>query len=437
MKYLINLIFLIAVVSLPAVGEEWTLAKCITFALENNIELKNKERKIIQAENEILAAYGSYLPTVSASGLKVLKESVSSLYLPGPGGTMMEVEMDMLSNYQYSLSANLPLFTGGVRFYGLKTACAQRDIARQEYRKARMDVIYAVSEAYYNVIYAGLMKELARENVKILEEQKGMVEAQYNNGEASNLDLLQAKVELNNARPDALKAESGYKTALMSLKNILGVGEEALLTVSHDFNVDEKRGLPEKDVLMDLALKNNPDIKILKKNSDIVNYSKSMSKGQYLPSVVLSGTYGQQKEEWGQDWEDSYNITLSLQWNLLQGLKRPTGIKNLSLQKDILDDTYRDIVEKTGIDLSMKLEGVREARERLNAQKTNLSLAGESLEVARAGYQEGVVSLLELMQARIGYNNAKAGDIRARYDLNLSWLKLMKAAGILEKEEAL
>jgi outer membrane protein TolC len=85
----------------------------------------------------------------------------------------------------------------------------------------------------------------------------------------------------------------------------------------------------------------------------------------------------------------------------------------------------------------LKLESVREARERLDAQKTNLSLARESLEVARAGYKEGVVSLLELMQARIGYNNAKAGDIRARYDLNLSWLKLRKAAGILEKEEAL
>ena len=437
MRYLVNLVFVIAVAFLPAAAEEWTLDKCIDYALAHNTELKNKEREIAQTENEILASYGSFLPTVSASGLHVLKESVSTFSLPGPGGTTVDYEMDMLNNYQYSLSANLPLFTGGARFYGLKTAYAQRDIARQEHRKTRMDIIYTVSEAYYNVIYAGLMTELAQETVEILEEQKGMVEAQYNNGEASNLDLLQARVELNNARPDALKARSGYKTALMSLKNILGVAEEFPLTVSHDFNVDEERVLPEKDRLMDLALENNPDIQILKKNSDIVDYSKSMSKGQYLPSVVLSGTYGQQKEEWGQDWEDSYNITLALQWNLFQGLKRPTGIKNLSLQQDILDDTYRDIVEKTGIDLSMKLESVREARERLDAQKTNLSLAGESLDVAKAGYQEGVVSLLELMQARIGYNNAKAGDIRARYDLNLSWLKLNKAAGILEKEEAL
>ncbi|HOO59363.1 MAG TPA: TolC family protein [Candidatus Mcinerneyibacteriales bacterium] len=437
MKHLINLFILTAVLFFPASGEEWTLDQTISFALENNTQLVNKEREIAQAKNEILAAYGDFLPTVSASGLKVLKESVSTFSLPGPGGTTMDYEMDMLSNYQYSLSANLPLFTGGARFFSLKTVYARWDIAKQEYRKARMDVIYAVSEAYYNVIYAGLMKDLARETVEILEEQKAMVETQYNNGEASNLELLQARVELNNARPDALKAESGYKMALMSLKNIVGAAEEIELTVSREFAVDEERLLPEKSLMMDLALSNNPDIQILKINSAIVDYSKSMSKGQYLPSLVLSGTYGQQKEEWGQEWEDSYNITLALQWNLFQGLKRPVGIKNISLQQEILDDTYRDIIEKTGIDLSLKLESVREARERLDAQKTNLSLARESLEVARAGYKEGVVSLLELMQARIGYNNAKAGDIRARYDLNLSWLKLRKAAGILEKEEAL
>jgi outer membrane protein TolC len=437
MKRMMIFAILLVATIFPSEAKEWPLEQCIAYALENNTGLKNSERVILQAKNDIIAAYGNFLPSVSVSGVKVLKESVSTMTLPGPGGTTMEIEMDMLSNYQYSLSAQLPLFTGGARFYTLKSKLTEREIAREEYRKTRMNLIYSVSEAYYNVIYAGLMKDLAAETVKILEEQKEMVQIQYDNGEASNLELLQARVELNNARPDAMKAESGYKTAMMSLKNILGADEDFIFTVSHEFDVDEKSAFPGRETIMDLALKNNPDIQMLKKNRDILTYSKTMSKGQYLPSLILSGTYGQQKEEWEQDWDESYNITLALQWKFLDGLKRPAGIKNLTLQQDILADTYQDIIEKTGIDVSMKIEGIREAAERMEAQKINLSLAEESLEMAKAGYQEGVVSLLELMQARIGYNNAKAGAIKAGYDLNLSWLKLKKSAGILEQEEEL
>ena len=191
----------------------------------------------------------------------------------------------------------------------------------------------------------------------------------------------------------------------------------------------------DKDLLLKNAMRNNHDLRILYCNEKILKNSTVMAKGTYLPSLVLSGSYGQGKENWEDDWAESYNISLALSWNIFDGFKRESNITEIKYGRYILEDTISDLKRKLSMDIDMKIETVREAHERMTAGDTGLSLGEETLNMAQRSYEEGMIPLLELMQARIGYNSAKASRIRAQYDYSLSILNLKKTLGILDGKE--
>ena len=47
--------------------ERWTLEKCISYAIENNISIKQQQNTIEQSEIELNTAQMNFLPTVNAN----------------------------------------------------------------------------------------------------------------------------------------------------------------------------------------------------------------------------------------------------------------------------------------------------------------------------------------------------------------------------------
>ena len=409
---------------------EWDLEECVAYALKNNVDVKNSEREMTMAKSALRAAYGGMLPSVDVSALKVLNESVSEMEIMGT-----TIETDLLNDYQYQISATQVLFAGGGVFFNIKNSLKEKEIASINYEKEVSRVVYDISEAYYTLVYADLMRDLTYESIDILEKQLSMVRAQYESGEAAYLDLLQAKTELNNMTPERIKADSMAKVSLMSLKNLMGFGEDTDVHISGSYRTDDDLAEMDRDSLLSNAMRNNHDLRILNCNEKILKNTAVMARGTYLPSLVLSGSYGQGKENWGDDWAESYNISLALSWNIFDGFRRENNMTEIKYGRYILEDTISDLKRKLSMDIDMKIETVRESYERMIAGDTGLTLGEETLKMAQSAYEEGMISLLELMQARIGYNSAKASRIRAEYDYSLSILNLKKTLGVLAGKE--
>ena len=429
-KILLLLFFLFPVL---VFARTWDLKTIVDYGVKKNVELKNAKRKIEMAKKDIIAAYGGFLPTVSLEGMDVLKETKGKISIPGPGGAAMTMEMDMLKNYQYSIKLTQPLFTGGALYFNLKNKIKEKKIAEENYRKKKMDVIYNISQAYYNLIYTELMLDVINESINIVKKQVEMVKIRYKNGEASNVDLLQAKVELNNLYPQKIKLETLSHTALLNLKNLIGYEENDKLNINKSFKMLRFTYSKDYKKLYNIAMKNLPDLKILELQREEIKNGKTILKGSYLPKVLLSASYGQQKEDWDDDWQENKTVSLVFSWSLFDGLKRETSISKMSKNEYILRDTLNDIKSKIDMAIKMKYESVVEAEKRMKAQQYNLQLAKENLDAATESYKNGLISLIDLMRARLGYNNARTGLIQAKYDRNLAILDFEKTIGVLGK----
>jgi outer membrane protein TolC len=446
-KILITLLLVFSVLTLYA--EKWNIQKCIDYALKENIQLENKRRNKKIVSKEIMDAYGSFLPNISLEGSKVLKESkieteMTSFELaPIPdtsllgisGQTTRSIEQDMISNYQYQFKISQPLFMGGAIFYNLKNKYIEKKISSFEIEKEKMDLIYNVSSIYYNLVYTKMMLNITQESIDITKRQVDMIKKRYENGEASNLDLLQARVELNNLYPQKIKLESAYKNGLKNLKNLIVLNQNKNFEIVDkfpqiNFNLEENY-----DQLMSLAQKHSPTLNILQSKLKQLNNTETIAKGNYLPNILLTGAFGQQKEEWGDDWQDNYNLMLTFRWDLFNGFTRESNLSKIYINEDILNDNYSYTKEQISTAIRMQFENIKEAKQRVEAEEKNLELAKENLNMANESYKEGLISVLDLMKARLSYNNSRSSLVQAKYDKNLSILELKKNLGILGNKE--
>src|SRR6056297_269595 len=430
-------------------GEIWNLEKCINFALKRNKNLINLKRELEISGRNVTNAYGKFLPSIKLEGSKVLAESkvetqmqsyelapIPETSLLGISGVTTETyEQDMISNYQYSLSASQPIFMGGSLFYNLKNKKIEKNISFYKLKDEKMNLIFDVSSTYYNLIYTKSMLDNVKESIAIVKEQVEMVKARYESGEASNLDLLQARVELNKLYPQKIELKSAYKNGKRNLTNILGLKSEKSFQIDPNFKMLSLKHKENYSKLFEFAKNNYPGLKILELKSKALDNTEIMTKGSYLPKILLTGSFGQQKEEWNDNWSDNYNLMLTFSWNIFDGLNRETNLANVYTNQDILNDSYYDLYEQIKTGIRVQFENIKEATERVQVQEDNLKLAKKNLDMSNESYKEGLIPVLDLMKARLSYNDAKAALIQAKYDRNLSILEFRKSLGILGNKE--
>jgi len=430
-------------------GEIWNLEKCINFALKRNKNLINKKRELEISGRNVANAYGNFLPSIKLEGSKVLAESkvetqmqsyelapIPETSLLGISGVTTETyEQDMISNYQYSLSASQPIFMGGSLFYNLKNKKIEKNISFYKLKDEKMNLIFDISSTYYNLIYTKSMLDNVNESIEIVKEQVEMVKARYESGEASNLDLLQTKVELNKLYPQKIKLKSAYKNGKRNLMNILGLKSKESFQIDPNFKMLSLKNKENYSKLFKFAQNNYPGLKILELKSKALDNTEIMTKGSYLPKILLTGSFGQQKEEWNDNWSDNYNLMLTFSWNIFDGLNRETNLANVYTNQDILNDSYYDLYEQIKTGIRVQFENIKEATERVQVQEDNLKLAKKNLDMSNESYKEGLIPVLDLMKARLSYNDAKAALIQAKYDRNLSILEFRKSLGILGNKE--
>ncbi len=445
-KYIIIVFIFLMIISIHA--EKWNVQRCIDYALEENIQLKNKRRSKEIVNEEIMEAYGSFLPSAKVEGSKVLKESTMKTSFPvltdiqqTPQGDLIpvmeqkEFEQDVITNYQYQLKVSQPLFMGGSLYYNLKNKYIEKNISNYEIKKQKMDLVYNVYSIYYNLVYTKMMLNITKESIDITKKQVDMIKERYENGEASNLDLLQARVELNNLYPRRIKLRSAYNNGLKNLKNTIGLDQRVEFQIVDEFPEIEFGYEENYKKLMKIARKNSPSLNILESKLEQLNNSETMMKGSYLPNILLTGSYGQQKEDWDDNWQDNYNLMLTFSWNIFDGFTRESNLSKIYINENILDDNYNYTRDQISTAIRTQFENIKEASKRVEAEKENLKLAKENLNMANQSYEEGLISVLDLMKARLSYNNSKSSLVQAKYDKNLAILELKKSLGILGKKE--
>jgi outer membrane protein len=406
------LLFLCLVVFSPAVlvAEEanptltYTLDECIDIAMQRSAD-------ILTAAQEIKRTGGVVWETWSS----VVSADISSTYTnrEGPSLTSGTSSSEEFTAY---LEASIPIFSGGRVLNGISTAYLNRDIAREQYRKAVNGTVYSVRSAFWRVLMDRESVRVQKENVDFLEKTNENIQSKYDVGMASWFELLRSQVELANAQPSLMEAEDALEADTDTLKKLVGMDVNDTFGITGDLAFSEVNVALEDSLAR--AISQNPDILIAGLSEDVARRKVRSTIGEYFPTVSLFGKYSYTSE--------TVDISFDKdRWVTTGGVIATMPISDLMATTARLKQARAQLNKATislgdtenGIKLEVKkaYRDLVRSKKVVESQKENVRLASEGLEIAQIQYDNGINTYLELMDTRLALTQANLNYINAVY----------------------
>ncbi len=412
---------LLAVVSSFAQQKKWTLQECVSHALENNITIKQAQNTLLLDTQDIKAAKGNFLPSVSASASQGL-----SL------GTALVAQGIFANRTSHSTSfgasVSQSVFNGFRNTYIYKQSQLSLETDQLELNRIKDDISLNVVNAYLRVLFDRENLEMAEAQYKFSENQLAQIKDLVEAGVQPEANIFDAEATLSRDAQQVTIAENNYNLKLLVLSQLLQVPFA-------DFDVEiieidsPSEALLYGDVapILNYALEHRNEIKIAEKNVESAQISTEISKSGYLPSVSLSYGFGTNAfysnlANNEASFLDQLNDNKGHSFNLSVGIPIFSRFQNkTAVAKSKIQEKNSQLrLEQSKLDLESNIQGAyTDAQAAFKAyEAARKSLASQELAFnnSKERYDIGNMTAFELEQARVQLINAQSSLIIAKYD---------------------
>ena len=424
-----------------------TLEESKAMALENNGNVKNSRLELDAAWETKKEAFTNYFPKISASafGMKamdpLLEIGMKGGDLPVYDGTPANLANPLQYAYMPDVNIGLfnqmalgivniqqPLYAGSKIKTGNRLAELNIEVKEMQRKLSENDIILKTEQQYWQVIVIQEKQKTVDSYLDFLDRLHDQVNNAYENGLTIRNDLLKVSIKQQELKVTKIQLENGKKLALMQLCPTIGLEYRPTLLLEGNL---EELSLPDSYYIpTGNALPNRAEYQLLEKSVDATGLQKKMQNGNYLPALAvgISGYYLDQLES-GVDGAfnglafASLTIPISDWWGGNHKLKelriRESMAKNnLEENKGLL----RLQMEKAWVDLN-------ESYDKIQLTESILAQTTENLRVNQDSYDNGLIQLSDLLEARAlkAETEDKLIEAKNRYKLAVTDYLLLTA----------
>ena len=413
---------------------ELSLEKALEIALSDNPTIVVSGLEIERQDWVRKQTIGSLLPNVSVQSqysYSIVKQEMAKGLSFGADNTI---------NNTASLS--LPLYAPTV-YETLKMNRTQMEQAVENARSSKINLTNEVKKGYYNILLAEQSLTVLKESEKSIAETVANTEKMYEQGLASEYDLLSAQVQLSNLRPNIVQTENSIKATKLLFKMYLGLPSES------DFVLEGTLDNFAEEVAMAIIptdsvdLSNNTDLRSLEFQRRLLEHQLRMTNASRLPTVaafstfmysgndnsmnfgeIIGGSMGggmgggssapTTKKEWW--WQKPLSAGISISIPLFSGgrnLNKAHEIRNtlhqLSLQRDYL-------AQSVNVQVESAFNNILTAKEKMTSNEITVRQAAKAYEIAQVRYNAGTGTILELNSSELSLTQARLNYSQAIYD---------------------
>lgn len=473
MKKLISSCMLLISVLTVSAQSVFTLDSCRNMALKNNKELQIANEKIRAAGFERKSAFANYLPGIDATGsylynsrdirlisdksIDALGSSLNSLggavgslvekidpsllpFLGGissglseiPGKIKDATTFDIENMWVGMVTLQQPLFMGGkIVAYNNITKYAEQ-LAVSMKSTASRDLIIHIDQTYWQVVSLTYKKELAEGYMNLLEKLSRDVKDMYEVGVATKSDELTVAVKLNEAQIALTKVNDGLTLSKMLLAQLCGIPIHTDFTLA-DQNVPATIVDVPQQVDMSTIYAHRSEIKSLELATLIYKKKEVVERAAMLPSVALMGNYLISNPNvlngFNKQFKGMFSVGVGISVPIWHWGKNYYKLRAAQTETRSAILKLEDAKEMIELQVNQAIFQVNEANKTLLMSITNMNKAEENLKNAQEGYQEGVLTTQNVLEAQTAWLQAQSEKIDAEIGVRLSEVYLSKAIG--------
>ncbi len=401
----------------------WSITDCFKYAADHNIQISTLRLNEQSAYQDLWAAKGLKIPSLSASVSNSFNNANNS---NGSGGLVNQ----LTNSGSYSVNSGIVVWSGN----SVNNTIQQRELQRQSaglsVQESVNNITLLITQAYLDIL-------LSKENLKYITDLVSTSEARvkqgqqfYDAGTIAKNDLLQLQAQLASDKYLLVQTQNAIRQNVLSLKQIL----QLPVDTTFDIVTPDSALVIPAPVLMPLqevqqaALRDFPEIKIGKLGVDIASLDIAQARAGFKPTLTASGSMGSGYsdvitnsifpktnyfKQTGNNFYQRLGMTLSVpifsnRSNKANLEKANIAFKeaNLNWQNDQL--VLSQAVEQAYLNASNSMQSYAAAQEQLQA-------TAESYRISNEQFKLGASNIYDLLQQRNQYVQAVQAYTQAKY----------------------
>ncbi len=426
-RILLSLSFIIFHLSFSPCGAQtpWTLEKCIDYAVEHNIAVRQIENQIEQRQLQLQTSKAQRLPDLNASA--------GQNFSFGRGLTAENTYTNTnTSSTSFSIGTSVPLFTGFQIPNQVKLSQLNLEAATKDLEKARNDIRTQVAQAFVQTLYDMEISNVARRQIAIDSAQVARLKVLLEVGRASHAELSQQQATLAQSQLTATQAQNNVQLALLNLSQLLELDTPEGFAIAvpdsslHSSLLTPHSSLLTPESIFAEAVGIRPEIQSEQVRLKATEHSIKIAQAGLYPSLSFSAglgtnyytTSGFPSDGFGKQLKNNFSqyLGFNLSIPIFNRLQTRSSIRSARVdrlnQQLQLDNVRKQLYKE----IQQAYYNTVAARQKLASSQQARQASQDAFALVQAKYEQGKATITEFNEARNNMLKAESDLTQARYE---------------------
>ncbi len=404
--------------------KQWTLPECINYAIEHNINLKQRENSRRQNELSLNTAKNSRLPDLNAN----VNENLGFGRSIGMDNTYSK---NNTSSTSFQINTSLPILTGNRIENTIKLNQLNLEASTADLEKARNDIRTQIAQQYIQIVYDREMLAVAKRQISIDSMQVYRLQEMERNGKATLTEVLQQQSTMAQSQLTATQAENTYRLDLLALSQLLELPTPegfSIVIPSLPSTSGTIAGF-SPDAIFQEALATKPEIQAEQLRLKATDANILIAKSAKYPTLslnaglstnyykTLNGNFKQ--DSFGSQLKNNFsqNIGLSLNVPIFNRYSTRNNIRSASIDREnqqlALDNVKKSLYKEIQQVYYNAIAAEAKYTKSLQAEETSKA----AFDLTQAKYENGKATITEFNESKNNLMKAESDLVQARYEL--------------------
>ena len=399
---------------------EKTLDECIHIAWSENLDLQSSELRIQTTRLAYIASVGNFLPRLNLSA------DAGRNYGRSINPNTNEYTTDTFDEGSIGLDMTLSLFEGFSRINRVNFEKLNRKRSEWELKAFQNTIAYQVADAYYKLLLEQKMLELTIEQGKLSKRYMKQTEVFVELGLKSKSDLQEIKARYQGDTYRHQSRNNSCQLLLLQLKQLLNMTSKDTLIIqdSIDYENIPPYLIPNADALYAQSVELMPSLQIMNVRQHAAKKERAMASALFSPSIYTRFSMNTRFLDHFSTTQFDNNlgkyVGIGISLPILSGLERLTTLRKHKLNIDILQNDKELTEQQLYTEVEHTILSLRAGQEEQQQVLQQLHADRQVLKESERKWEEGLISLFQLMEARNRFVSAEAELVRVRLQIEMT-----------------
>ncbi|PKO92793.1 MAG: type I secretion protein TolC [Betaproteobacteria bacterium HGW-Betaproteobacteria-1] len=396
----------------------------------------------LAAQEKLEQGKALYRPTVTlnsdvSESRTTLDRDLNGSGIDARGNPIGGSGSERFDSWGYSLNVTQPLFRRDnfVQYQQSKLIVSQAD---RQLMLDRQNLMLRVTQAYFDVLLAQDSIELINAQKSAISNQLEQAKANFEVGTATITDVNEAQARFDLTTAQEIAAINQLEIKKRALQSIIGKMPQNLATVREDLNPQ----IPEPTDMqawVDLAEQNSLALAIQQHNFQIANREVERMRAGHMPTLDAVARYSDNRNNgsasgFASDLED-LTVGLQLAIPIYQGGAVSSRVREAAANLQKAQEDMEVARRQADLETRQAYLDVSSGVAQIRAYEQALLSSQSQLDSTNLGYEVGVRTSVDVLNAQQQFFTAKRDLLQARYNYLISTVRLKFASGILTEAD--